>query len=131
MHNPSAILDTYVGMMTLRSTNGVATSLDLADISLRAKLFRGFSDGSRLSILQTLRQGPLTVGEIAAATSLSQPNTSNHLTCLKECGLVNRTQRGRNVYYALSSPQIATLLASADELLAGIGDLICRCERYR
>lgn len=109
----------------------VQSPLRALDIGLRSKLFRGFSDASRLAILESLRDGPLTVSEIVALTGLSQPNTSNHLTCLRECGLVNRAQRGRNVYYALSSPQIATLLQSADQLLSSIGDLICRCERYR
>src|SRR5271163_3444159 len=51
-------------------------------LTLQAKLFRGLSDYSRLSILQALRAGPLTVGEIVAATGLSQPNASNHLRCL-------------------------------------------------
>lgn len=100
------------------------------DISLRAKLFRGFSDASRLTILEALRAGPLTVNDLVCATGLTQPNTSNHLTCLRECGLVTRTQRGRNVFYALSSTQIAVLLASADDLLDGVGELICRCKRY-
>ncbi|MEJ5250189.1 MAG: ArsR family transcriptional regulator, partial [Caldilinea sp.] len=41
---------------------------------LQAKLFRGFADPSRLAILETLRDGPLTVGEIVQATGLSQSN---------------------------------------------------------
>src|SRR3546814_7880402 len=46
---------------------------------LRAKLFRGLGDASRLSILDALRTGPLSVGEIVAMTGLSQSNASNHL----------------------------------------------------
>lgn len=61
--------------------------------TLKAKLFRGFSDPSRLSILEALRNGPLTVGEIVEATGLTQSNTSNHLSCLNDCGLVRRDQR--------------------------------------
>ena len=117
--------------MASRRAEEPAIGLAVLDVGLRAKLFRGFSDASRLAILETLRQGPLTVSHIVAVTGLSQPNTSNHLTCLRDCGLVSRTQRGRHVYYALSSPQIAKLLQSADDLLSGIGDLICTCERYR
>jgi ArsR family transcriptional regulator, cadmium/lead-responsive transcriptional repressor len=40
--------------------------------SLKAKLFRGFSDPSRLSILEALRSGSLTVGEIVEITGLTQ-----------------------------------------------------------
>lgn len=46
-------------------------------LALKAKLFRGFGDPSRLSILEALRGGPLTVGEIVTATDLS------HLTLEK------------------------------------------------
>ena len=58
-----------------------------SSIDLQAKLFRGFADPSRLGILDALRNGPLTVSEIVEATSLSQPNVSNHLGCLRDCGL--------------------------------------------
>jgi len=47
-------------------------------VQLQAKLFRGFADPARLSILQVLQSGPLTVTEIVAATGMSQSNTSNH-----------------------------------------------------
>mgnify|MGYP000891450720 CR=1 FL=1 len=71
------------------------TTAQLQATSLKAKLFRGFSDPSRLSILDTLSAGPLTVTEIGEATGLSQSNASNHLACLWDCGLVVREQQGR------------------------------------
>ncbi|HLB46964.1 MAG TPA: metalloregulator ArsR/SmtB family transcription factor, partial [Anaerolineales bacterium] len=63
-------------------------------IDLQAKLFRGFGDPSRLSILDVLRGGPLTVSEIVETTGLSQSNASNHLGCLRDCGLVVAEQEG-------------------------------------
>src|SRR3989304_2600296 len=71
-------------------------------VALKAKLFRGFADPSRLSIVEALRAGPLTVSQIAAVTVLSQPNASNHLSCLRDCGLVVSEQQGRYVRYQLS-----------------------------
>ena len=68
---------------------------DAHSVLLRAKLFRGLADPSRLFILEALRAGPLSVGEIVAITGLSQSNASNHLRCLSECGLVSGDQRGR------------------------------------
>lgn len=100
-------------------------------LTLQAKLFRGLSDYSRLSILQVLRSGPLTVGEIVAATGLSQPNASNHLRCLSECCLVASEQRGRFVEYRLSDPRIDRLLAMADEVLASTAQALDNCENYR
>lgn len=98
--------------------------------ALKAKLFRGFADPSRLSILEALRDGPLSVGDIVSTTGLSQSNTSNHLGCLHDCGLVQREQQGRNVYYQLSDPRVDRLLAYADELLAEVARGVYECVRY-
>ena len=97
---------------------------------LQAKLFRGFSDSSRLAILETLRYGPLSVGEIAKATGLSQSNTSNHLRCLGDCGLVSAEQQGRFVSYQLSDEKIQRLLQLADELLADSARRLYECANY-
>lgn len=97
---------------------------------LKAKLFRGFSDPSRLSILEALRNGPLTVGEIVEATGLTQSNTSNHLSCLNDCGLVRREQKGRFVYYQLSDERVETFLQLGDELLSDVARGVYECVRY-
>ena len=97
---------------------------------LQAKLFRGFSDPSRLAILETLRHGPLSVGEIVKATGLSQSNTSNHLRCLGDCGLVSAEQQGRFVSYQLSDDKIEHLLQLADDLLADSARRLFECTNY-
>lgn len=99
-------------------------------VLLKAKLFRGFADPSRLSILESLRGGSLTVSEIVAATGLSQPNVSNHLGCLRDCGLVETEPRGRFVQYRLNGPQVSELLDLADRLLADFARGIYACTRY-
>ena len=97
--------------------------------SLKAKLFRGLSDPSRLSILECLLDGPRNVSEIVAATDLSQPNASNHLACLRDCGLVAAVQEGRYVYYSISDDRVANLLALADEVLAEVARGVYECTR--
>lgn len=97
---------------------------------LQAKLFRGFSDPSRLAILEILRHGPLSVGEIVKATGLSQSNTSNHLRCLGDCGLVSAEQQGRFVSYQLSDVKIKHLLQLADDLLADSARRLYECTNY-
>jgi len=99
-------------------------------VELKAKLFRGFADPSRLSILEVLRKGHLTVSEIVEATELSQSNVSNHLACLHECGLVAREQRGRFGYYQLSDERVEALLHLADQLLADVARAVYECTRY-
>ena len=99
-------------------------------IDLKAKLFRGFADPSRLSIIEALREEPLTVGEIVDETGLSQPNASNHLRCLAECGLVRSEREGRYVRYELSDARVAELIGRAEELLADIARGVYACTRY-
>ncbi len=100
------------------------------ELRIKAKLFRGFGDPSRLSILDTLRNGPLTVGEIVEATGLSQSNASNHLGCLRDCGLVVAEQNGRYVTYHLSDDRVGDILALAESLLADVARGVYECTRY-
>lgn len=99
-------------------------------LATKAKLFRGFADPSRLSILETLRDGPRTVSDVVEITGLSQSNTSNHLACLLDCGLVEREQSGRFAYYRLSDGRIEDLLAGVDALLQSVTRGVYVCPRY-
>ena len=97
----------------------------------RSKLFRGLADPSRLAILDALRDGPLVVHEIVARTALTQPNVSNHLRCLTDCGLVTSMRDGRFVSYRTSSPRIADLLRDADALLDVVAESVEACPNYQ
>jgi ArsR family transcriptional regulator, cadmium/lead-responsive transcriptional repressor len=98
--------------------------------ALKAKLFRGFSDMSRLAILETLRAEPLTVSALVERTGLSQSNVSNHLACLRDCGLVVSVPQGRYTLYHLSDERVNTLLGLAEELLADVARGVYECTRY-
>ena len=97
---------------------------------LKAKLFRGFSDRSRLSILEALREEPLTVGTIVEKTGLSQSNVSNHLRCLADCDLVVASPQGRYTLYQLSDKRVAALLSLADDLLREVARGVYECTHY-
>ena len=64
------------------------------------------ADPSRLAILDALRAGSCTVSALVETTGLSQSNVSNHLSCLRDCGLVVSTQQGRYVIYELSDARV-------------------------
>lgn len=98
--------------------------------SVRAKLLRGLADPSRLSVLESLLDGPKCVTEITALTGLSQPNVSNHLACLRDCGLVSRQQQGRFVYYSILDESVRRLLASVGDVLEKVGESIEACPNY-
>jgi DNA-binding transcriptional ArsR family regulator len=96
---------------------------------LKAKLLHGISDPSRLAILEAVRFGRQTVSQIVEATGLGQPNVSNHLACLRGCGLVRAHPEGRYVYYALSDARVKALLVAIEELVACVGEEVGRCDR--
>lgn len=100
-------------------------------VERRAKLFRGLADPSRLAILDALRAGALAVQEIVERTDLAQPNVSNHLRCLSECGLVAKERDGRFVRYRLSDVRVAALLRDADALLDAVAVGVEACGNYR
>lgn len=107
----------------------MAVVQDLA-LQLKAKLFRGLADPSRLAILEALADGEQTVSDLVTATGLSQPNTSSHLACLRDCGLVASRQEGRFSYYRLADQQVAAILRGAEALLARVAAQVYACTRY-
>ena len=56
-------------------------------------VFGALADPTRRAILATLAQGDLTVGELAAPFTMSQPAISRHLRVLEEAGLISRSRR--------------------------------------
>ena len=97
---------------------------------LKAKLFRGLSDLSRLAILESLRTRSLTVSQVVKATGLTQPSASMHLDCLWCCGLVDRESVGRFTVYKLKSAKVLAILEAAERILGEVRDRIDECERY-
>ena len=102
----------------------------ITGLEVKARFFRGFSDSSRLEILESLREMPRSVGEIVEMTGLSQSNVSNHLGCLRDCGLVITEKQGRYMIYRLSDDRVADLLIVAESLLADIAQGVYQCTRY-
>jgi DNA-binding transcriptional ArsR family regulator len=99
-------------------------------ITLKAKLYRGFADPSRLSILEALRAGKLSVSAIVEKTGLSRTNVSNHLRCLSDCDLVISESQGRYTLYQLSHPKIASLLTLTEDILRDIARGMYECTNY-
>lgn len=99
-------------------------------IQLKAKLFGGLGDTSRLTILELLIDRPLCVNDLVDKTNMSQSNISNHLKCLRECGLVTKEKKGKFAYYQISNNAVKELLIKGDSLLKSISKYIEDCENY-
>lgn len=70
-------------------------------------MFRALADGTRRQILQDLRQGELTAGEIAARYSISGPSISRHLGVLRAAGLIRERRQANRIYYSLVEDRLA------------------------
>lgn len=95
------------------------------DTELLAGFWQALSHPIRLRVLEALRrEGPLNVGELVERLGIGQGHLSNHLSCLRSCGLVQTEPRGRYVYYRVADPRILQLLdlgaAILQEHLAGV-----------
>lgn len=92
-------------------------------------MFQGLSDPTRLSILLALLDGERRVSDIVAAVGSSQSNVSNHLACLKGCGLVvDRPGDRRQVFYSIARPEVRDVLFASQRLLVGTGHQVQLCD---
>ncbi len=99
-------------------------------MTLRSKLFRGFADETRLSILRLLMNGNKNVNEIVKTLNLPQSTVSSHLSCLKDCNLVTSQKIGRSRQYYLTSAVISEILQNVDQLLQICYSEIYECVNY-
>lgn len=99
-------------------------------LALKAKMFRGLGDSTRLSILELLREGEKSTSQIVKETGQSQPNISNHLACLLDCGLVKNRRDGKNIFYSLNHKKVTKLLEESDVVLHEIANDIYACVNY-
>src|SRR6478736_602868 len=78
-------------------------------IELIAERFRALAEPARLHIMQALRSGEKTVGDLVEVTGLGTANVSKHLQLLHGAGFVTRRKEGLYVYYGLSGEDVFTL----------------------
>jgi DNA-binding transcriptional ArsR family regulator len=85
--------------------------LDPQQLERVANLFRAFSEGTRLAIIQELKTGEMSVSEIVERLTTSQANVSKQLKILHDAGLVTRRKQGTQVLYQIGDPMVFELCA--------------------
>lgn len=93
-------------------------------------LFHSLSDPTRLAIVQRLAAVEMRVADLVEELRLPQSTVSTHLACLRDCGLVAGRPQGRQVFYRLARPELLSLLAAAERLLAATGSAVALCPAY-
>ena len=76
------------------------------------KVFKALSDPTRRHVLEILKKGPVTAGEIAEHFAVSKPTMSAHFAVLREAGLVETEKHGRVVLYRLKMSVLEDALLS-------------------
>ncbi len=83
------------------------------------RLGRAMADPSRSRILMTLLDGPSYPAALSNGLGLTRSNVSNHLSCLRDCGIVVAEHEGRRTCYQIADPHLsAALTALVDVTLA-------------
>ncbi|WP_329119935.1 ArsR/SmtB family transcription factor [Streptomyces sp. NBC_01353] len=88
-----------------------------SDIEVLARFGRALADPIRCRILLTLRDAPAYPADLADALGVSRTRLSNHLACLRDCGLVVTVPDGRRTRYELADARLGHAL---DHLLATV-----------
>jgi DNA-binding transcriptional ArsR family regulator len=86
-------------------------------IELVAQRFRVLGEPMRIKLLDHLREGDATVGELQHALGASQQNVSKHLGILHAASMVSRTKQGNSTRYAISDPSVFDL---CDQVCGGV-----------
>ncbi|MFL6115218.1 MAG: ArsR/SmtB family transcription factor [Catenulispora sp.] len=88
-----------------------------SDVDVLARFGRALADPIRARLLLALRQAPAHPSDLADALEISRTRLSNHLACLRDCGLVVAVPVGRRTRYELADPRLGHAL---DDLRAAV-----------
>jgi len=74
-----------------------------------AEIFKTLADPGRLALLQELKEGEKTVGELVEGMKMGQPSVSKHLKTLADADVVARRKEGTKVFYSLKGELVFPL----------------------
>jgi DNA-binding transcriptional ArsR family regulator len=86
----------------------------------KAELFRTLGHPVRIRVLELLQDGPRPVRELLTSIEVEPSNLSQQLAVLRRAGLVTSSREGSLVVYALSTPDVADLLAAGRRILGSM-----------
>jgi len=90
-----------------------------------ARFGHALSDPTRSRLLLALREAPGYPAELADLLGVSRQNLSNHLACLRGCGLVVAVPQGRRVRYELTDPALAHALTDLLGVVLAVDPAVC------
>jgi len=100
------------------------------DLNMKVKLIHGFSNKTRIQILESIKNQEKTVSQIIEEINGNQSNISQHLACLKGCGIIVGRNEGKYCYYSLRNNKIRDLLMMFDVVLEDVQNDVACCENH-
>ena len=91
-----------------------------------ARFGKALADPTRAAVLMRLKDGPAYSGDLADSIGVSKQVLSNHLACLRDCGLVVAEPEGRRVRYELSDAKLAHALEDLLGVILAV-EPVCLC----
>jgi DNA-binding transcriptional ArsR family regulator len=76
----------------------------------KAEFFQALAHPTRIAIIEQLREGELSTGEITARLGIEQANASQHLAVLRAKNILVNRKAGNQVFYAVRDPLIVEVL---------------------
>lgn len=95
----------------------IASRLDVMN-----RLGRAMADPTRSRILMRLLDGPSYPAVLSRDLELTRSNVSNHLTCLRDCGIVVAEPEGRQTRYEISDPHLAAALTALVDVTLAVDE---------
>jgi DNA-binding transcriptional ArsR family regulator len=87
-------------------------------LELQADICQTLANAKRLQILNLLKEGELSVGDMVKALGVAKPNLSQHLAVMRQKGILATRRQGTTIYYRLATPQIIEACCIMRQVLA-------------
>lgn len=84
---------------------------------VKAEFFRTLGHPARVRVLELLRDGEMTVGQLQVELGLDSSGASQHLSAMRRQGILEGRKEGTSVYYSVRDPRVFQLLSSARQVI--------------
>ncbi|NMH68351.1 helix-turn-helix transcriptional regulator [Bacillus sp. RO3] len=100
------------------------------DMETKVKFLQGFGHKLRIQILESIKEEEKTVSQIVHELEGSQSSISQHISCLKGCGLIVGRQEGKYIYYSLRNQKVRDLLTMFDVVFEEVQKDVDPCHNH-
>lgn len=125
----------------LQSLSSVDYGMSVRDLTARAAMtpvealddpaaefFQVLASPIRLAVVRLLLERERSVSDLMRELNIAQSRLSNHLACLRNCGLVQTRRHGNFIYYAIADPRVVEIVRMGEALAALNAQELASCD---